>query len=133
MALIDQGRDRAVKKPPGTVRLLLTGDVMLGASGGGGGSLGRTRLQRPNCAAIANLFPHATSLLHNVTGRGIDQVLPFHCDPVLYEACLRDARGYVKVGPLFTSSCDSCCAFPSLPLHGSLCDAASVSKATAGR
>lgn len=35
----------------------------------------------------------------------MDQILPHHCDPVLYEACMRDARGYVQLataanGPL---------------------------------
>ncbi|PRW58531.1 poly-gamma-glutamate biosynthesis [Chlorella sorokiniana] len=57
----------AFPKPPGTARILLTGDVML--------------------------------------GRGVDQILPHHCDPVLYEACVRDARAYVRLatdanGPL---------------------------------
>jgi len=30
-----------------------------------------------------------------MTGRGIDQVLPHSCDPVIYEPYIRDARGYV--------------------------------------
>src|SRR5678816_4107606 len=32
-----------------------------------------------------------------MTGRGIDQVLPHPVDPVLYESCLTDARGYVTL------------------------------------
>jgi poly-gamma-glutamate capsule biosynthesis protein CapA/YwtB (metallophosphatase superfamily) len=32
-----------------------------------------------------------------MTGRGIDQVLPFPGDPVLYESCVRDARDYVTL------------------------------------
>jgi poly-gamma-glutamate synthesis protein (capsule biosynthesis protein) len=32
-----------------------------------------------------------------MTGRGIDQVLPHPADPVLYEAYVRDARGYVRL------------------------------------
>jgi poly-gamma-glutamate synthesis protein (capsule biosynthesis protein) len=40
-----------------------------------------------------------------MTGRGIDQVLPHHVDPTLYEPCIRDARAYVglaeaKTGPI---------------------------------
>lgn len=39
------------------------------------------------------------------SGRGVDQILPHHCDPVLYESCVQDARGYVQLataanGPL---------------------------------
>ncbi|GAB4818061.1 hypothetical protein N2152v2_005107 [Parachlorella kessleri] len=54
-------------RSPGTARILMTGDVML--------------------------------------GRGIDQVLPFHSHPRIYESCVQDARGYVKLaatanGPL---------------------------------
>ncbi|KAI7840089.1 hypothetical protein COHA_006218 [Chlorella ohadii] len=38
-------------------------------------------------------------------GRGVDQILPHHCDPTLYESCVRDARAYVQLattanGPL---------------------------------
>jgi hypothetical protein len=52
---------------PGTVRLTLAGDVML--------------------------------------GRGVDQILPCHCEPTIYESCVKDARGYVALaehanGPL---------------------------------
>jgi poly-gamma-glutamate capsule biosynthesis protein CapA/YwtB (metallophosphatase superfamily) len=32
-----------------------------------------------------------------MTGRGIDQVLPHPCDPVIYEPYLKSARGYVKL------------------------------------
>jgi poly-gamma-glutamate capsule biosynthesis protein CapA/YwtB (metallophosphatase superfamily) len=32
-----------------------------------------------------------------MTGRGIDQVLPFPCEPTLHEACLKDARAYVDL------------------------------------
>jgi poly-gamma-glutamate capsule biosynthesis protein CapA/YwtB (metallophosphatase superfamily) len=32
-----------------------------------------------------------------MTGRGIDQVLPFPSDPVLYEPWVRDAREYVRL------------------------------------
>ena len=32
-----------------------------------------------------------------MTGRGIDQVLPYPGDPVLYESCVRDAREYVRL------------------------------------
>lgn len=32
-----------------------------------------------------------------MTGRAIDQVLPQPCAPVLYEACVRDAREYVRL------------------------------------
>ena len=32
-----------------------------------------------------------------MTGRGIDQVLPHPCDPVLYEPYVRDAREYVRL------------------------------------
>jgi poly-gamma-glutamate synthesis protein (capsule biosynthesis protein) len=40
-----------------------------------------------------------------MTGRGIDQVHPFPCDPILYEPCVKDAREYVRLaeeinGPL---------------------------------
>lgn len=30
-------------------------------------------------------------------GRGIDQVLPYPCDPRIYEPCVRDARDYVEL------------------------------------
>lgn len=30
-------------------------------------------------------------------GRGVDQILPHHCDPTLYESCVRDARAYVQL------------------------------------
>ena len=33
-----------------------------------------------------------------MTGRGIDQLLPHPCDPVLYESYVRDARVYVELG-----------------------------------
>ena len=49
----------APKKPPGAVRLLLTGDVML--------------------------------------GRGVDQILPHHADPQIYEGWVKDARDYVAL------------------------------------
>lgn len=32
-----------------------------------------------------------------MTGRGMDQVLPYPSDPVLYEPYMKDARGYVEV------------------------------------
>ena len=32
-----------------------------------------------------------------MTGRGIDQVFPHHCDPVIYESYVRDARLYVEL------------------------------------
>lgn len=32
-----------------------------------------------------------------MTGRGIDQILPYPGDPLLHEPCLRDARGYVEL------------------------------------
>ncbi|MDB6121066.1 MAG: poly-gamma-glutamate biosynthesis protein [Pedosphaera sp.] len=32
-----------------------------------------------------------------MTGRGVDQVLPYPGDPTLYESCVRDAREYVKL------------------------------------
>lgn len=32
-----------------------------------------------------------------MTGRGIDQVLPHPCDPVIYESYVRDARRYVEL------------------------------------
>ncbi len=32
-----------------------------------------------------------------MTGRGIDQVLPYPSDPVIYESYLKSARGYVKL------------------------------------
>jgi poly-gamma-glutamate synthesis protein (capsule biosynthesis protein) len=32
-----------------------------------------------------------------MTGRGIDQVLPHPCDPILYEPCMTSAEGYVKL------------------------------------
>jgi poly-gamma-glutamate capsule biosynthesis protein CapA/YwtB (metallophosphatase superfamily) len=40
-----------------------------------------------------------------MTGRGIDQILPHHVDPVLYEPVVKDARTYVRIaeernGPL---------------------------------
>ncbi|GBF99365.1 hypothetical protein Rsub_12169 [Raphidocelis subcapitata] len=57
----------AQPKPPGTVRLLLTGDIML--------------------------------------GRGVDQILPHHVGPAIYEGWVKDARDYVALaeeanGPL---------------------------------
>lgn len=57
----------ACPKPPGTVRVMLTGDLML--------------------------------------GRGVDQILPYHCDPQIYEGYITDARMYVQLaveanGPL---------------------------------
>ena len=45
-------------------------------------------------------------------GRAIDQILPYHNDPVLYEDYIRDARGYVRLaedanGPIHKPvSCD---------------------------
>jgi poly-gamma-glutamate synthesis protein (capsule biosynthesis protein) len=32
-----------------------------------------------------------------MTGRGIDQVLPYPSDPTIYESYIKDARGYVKI------------------------------------
>src|ERR671919_460793 len=32
-----------------------------------------------------------------MTGRGIDQILPFPSDPILYEQCVADARDYVRL------------------------------------
>jgi poly-gamma-glutamate synthesis protein (capsule biosynthesis protein) len=32
-----------------------------------------------------------------MTGRGIDQVLPHPCDPILYEPCMTSAEGYVEL------------------------------------
>ena len=40
-------------------------------------------------------------------GRGIDQLMPQHCDPALHEAVVRDARHYAQLaerlhGPIHT-------------------------------
>jgi poly-gamma-glutamate synthesis protein (capsule biosynthesis protein) len=32
-----------------------------------------------------------------MTGRGIDQILPYPSDPILYEPYMKDARGYVEI------------------------------------
>jgi len=32
-----------------------------------------------------------------MTGRGIDQVLPHPSNPVIYEPCMRSAKGYVEL------------------------------------
>ena len=32
-----------------------------------------------------------------MTGRGIDQILPYPCDPTIYESYMKSARGYVKI------------------------------------
>lgn len=32
-----------------------------------------------------------------MTGRGIDQILPYPVDPILYESYMKDARGYVEL------------------------------------
>jgi poly-gamma-glutamate capsule biosynthesis protein CapA/YwtB (metallophosphatase superfamily) len=42
-------------------------------------------------AAVLKLFLAGDVM----TGRGIDQALPFRVDPVLYESYIRDARGYL--------------------------------------
>ena len=58
-------------RPPGTVRLMLTGDVML--------------------------------------GRGVDQILPQHVGPRIYESYIQDARDYgvlaVQVGGAAGAAC----------------------------
>ncbi|MGC4119431.1 MAG: CapA family protein [Myxococcales bacterium] len=35
-----------------------------------------------------------------MTGRGVDQALPFHCDPLLHEDYVRDARDYVMLAEM---------------------------------
>lgn len=35
-------------------------------------------------------------------GRGIDQILPFHCDPTIFEPYSRDARDYVRLAEELT-------------------------------
>lgn len=32
-----------------------------------------------------------------MTGRGIDQILPYPSNPVIFEAYMKDARGYVEI------------------------------------
>ncbi|UCD77288.1 MAG: hypothetical protein JSW26_17915, partial [Desulfobacterales bacterium] len=32
-----------------------------------------------------------------MTGRGIDQILPYPSDPVIYESYMKSAKGYVEI------------------------------------
>ena len=91
----------APEKPAGAARILLTGDVMLGEP--------RHRRRRPAARrpphAAANRSPSLPAPLSPASGRGVDQALPFHCSPELYEGAVRDARTYTQLavaanGPL---------------------------------
>ena len=91
----------APEKPAGAARILLTGDVMLGEP--------RHRRRRPAARrpphAAANRSPSPPAPLSPASGRGVDQALPFHCSPELYEGAVRDARTYTQLavaanGPL---------------------------------
>jgi hypothetical protein len=48
----------------------------------------------------------------------VDQILPHHCDPVLYESYMKDARGYVKVRCFFNTA--GRCGGSSLLAHAAL-------------
>lgn len=85
-------------KPPGTVRLLLTGDVMLG-------EFFRPGRRRPAACRRAPRQTEPSPCPPLQPGRGVDQALPFHCSPEIYEGAVRDARFYTQLavaanGPL---------------------------------
>ena len=68
------------------VRIMMTGDVMLG---------GTSAFEGPRCVDICarlNSRPWPCR-----AGRGVDMILPHHCDPILYEDAVRDARVYVQL------------------------------------
>lgn len=86
---------QAVPRPPQSVRIMLTGDVMLGTSQPAGGAA-----PLPPAPRLPQQVPTFRSLglmlLLCAAGRGVDQILPQHVDPVLYESCVKDARTYVQ-------------------------------------
>ena len=59
-----------------------------------------TGAQQMQSAANNNIPPAPIVLFLSgdvMLGRAIDQILPYHNDPVLYEDYIRDARGYVRL------------------------------------
>ncbi|KAL4432878.1 hypothetical protein ABPG77_008204 [Micractinium sp. CCAP 211/92] len=95
--------------PAGAARIMLTGDVMLGKPP----SLPSSPLPVLP-PPVHSRFLHSTSCVSARTGvsvsvmlagRGVDQILPCHCSPELYEGWVKDARQYVQLavaanGPL---------------------------------
>lgn len=87
----------ASPKPANTVRLLLTGDVMLGKPS--------SDPEVPAPAPAPQQTPALPPCRVPGSGRGVDQALPCHCSPELYEGAVRDARCYTQLavaasGPL---------------------------------
>eukprot|EP00249_Psilotum_nudum_P018038 c26610_g1_i1 orf=81-1289(+) len=56
---------------------------------------------RPSCLST---MPSITLFLCGdvMTGRGIDQVLPYSCDPQIYEPAMNSAKGYVEIAEIAT-------------------------------
>ncbi|KAL4458011.1 hypothetical protein ABPG75_012876 [Micractinium tetrahymenae] len=88
--------------PAGAARIMLTGDVMLGKRAVPPLSVATAGWSGPVLAGCRHHFMYGSQSL---AGRAVDQIMPYHCSPELYEGWVKDARQYVQLavaanGPL---------------------------------
>lgn len=95
---------------------LLASAALPAIFGSKGSAAGRT--MQPNPASDpkrSTVAPEAITLFlcgDVMTGRGIDQILPYSCHPRLYEPYVRDARDYVRLAEQVNDRVPKPVAFP---------------------